>query len=304
MPGKIKLALFMTIFLWASAFVGIRLGLHAYSPGSLALFRYLIASVCMGIIYFSRDRSRRSSMRLLDIGALLGIGAIGIGIYNLTLNDGELYISSGMASFIISQSPIITALIAILFLKEPINLLSVFGFILSVLGVMLIAWGEKGGFKWDESIVYMVIATFASGFYSVLQKPFLNKYHVIEVMTYIIWGGTLFLSVYLFQMKHDVFYAPITTTLTVVYLGIFPAALGYLGWSYVLAAIPVSRAVSFFYFMPFLATVLGWICLGEVPAELSIFGGLLAILGVWIVNQSYKRRITHTASALVSSESS
>ncbi|MCC2667478.1 MAG: eamA, partial [Gammaproteobacteria bacterium] len=42
---KTKLALLTTVVLWASAFVAIRAGLQGYSPGGLALLRFLIASV-------------------------------------------------------------------------------------------------------------------------------------------------------------------------------------------------------------------------------------------------------------------
>lgn len=293
MHNKTKIALVVTIFLWASAFVGIRAGLQGYSPEGLALLRYIIASICMGIVYYRLPS--RTTMRLRDVCAMLVVGAVGIGIYNITLNYGELSISSGMASFIISQSPIITAVFAICFLGERINMSRALGFIVSVSGVVLIAVGEKGGFKWDMSLSYILIAALAGGAYSVLQKPFLKRYHAIQVTTYIIWGGTLFLAFYFPKLHHDLAHASLASTLTVVYLGVFPAAIGYVAWSYALSEIPASRAVSFFYFMPFLSTILGWICLGEVPALLSIAGALLAIVGIWLVNQSYRKPRLATA---------
>jgi len=286
MTYKTKIAIAITIFLWASGFVGIRAGLQGYSPEGLALFRYLIASVCMAIIYYRMPS--RNTVRTVDALALMGVGAIGIGVYNITLNYGELTVSSGMASFITSQAPIITTILAIIFLGERANKFRILGFLISIAGVALIAMGENGGLTLDTSILYILIATLAAGLYSVLQKPFLKRYHAIEVTTYIIWGATLFLSIYTKQLQYDLMHATLNTTLTVVYLGIFPAAIAYLAWSYVLAQIPASRAVSFLYFMPFVATLLGWLCLDEVPILMSVIGGLLAISGVWIVNQSYR----------------
>lgn len=291
MSNKIKFALVLVITLWASAFVGIRAGLQGYSPEGLALLRYIVASICMGIFYFRFPKAMRASTSFRDIAALMGIGAVGIGIYNIALNYGELSISSGTTSFIISQAPVITAILAILFLGEELSLLRIIGFMVSIMGVALITLGEKGGFKWDASLFYILIATITGSCYSVLQKPFLKKYHAIEVTTYIIWGGTLFLAFYYPHLQQDLTTASFKTTLTVIYLGIFPAALGYIAWSYILAAIPASRAVSFLYFTPFLATFIGWIWLNELPVWLSIAGGSLAIVGVWIVNQSYRQPI-------------
>lgn len=287
MTHKTKIALITVIFLWASAFVGIRVGLHDYSPEGLALLRYIIASLCMGIVYY---RLPHRTMSYRDACALLGVGVLGIGIYNITLNYGELSISSGMASFIISQSPILTAIFAILFLREPLNLPRMLGFMVSVIGVLFIAIGEEGGFQWNMSLTYILLATLAGSCYSILQKPFLKKYNAIEATTYVIWGGTLFLLFYTPKLQHDLVGASLKATLTIVYLGIFPAAVGYVAWSYVLAKIPASRAVSFLYFMPFMATILGWICLGETPAWVSIAGGMCAIFGVWLVNQSYRQK--------------
>lgn len=289
MSFKSKIAIAIAIFLWASAFVGIRAGLQGYSPEGLALLRFLIASICMGLIYFNLPN--RNTMPLIDAIALMGVGALGIGVYNITLNYGELSISSGTASFIISQAPIITAMIAIFFLGERLNFLRILGFIVSILGVALITIVEKGGFKWDIGITYILIATLAGSLYSVLQKPFLKKYHAVEATTYIIWGATIFLSIYIPKLQHDLLHASLKTTMTVAYLGIFPAAIAYMAWSYALSEIPASRAMSFIYFTPFVATLMGWFWLGESLEWLSLVGGMMAIVGVWLVNQSYQLAI-------------
>ncbi|MEW6491608.1 MAG: DMT family transporter [Cyanobacteriota bacterium] len=69
-----------------------------------------------------------------------------------------------------------------------------------------------------------------------------------------------------------------------LYLGIFPVAIAYLYWSYVLSQIPAGRASSFLNIVPVLATVMGFIGLEELPTSISIFGGAIVILGVLIVN--------------------
>lgn len=281
---KTKIAITIAVILWASAFAGIRAGLHDFSPGSLALLRFLIASICMGIIYFILPNKSFISMR--DKGILILIGAVGLGCYHFALNTGELTVPSGMASFIISQSPIVTAFFAIIFLKEQIGIKIFLGMLISIIGVGLISWNDLGQSHFYLGIFYVFIAAVMGSFYSVMQKRLLNKYHVIAVTTYAIWGCTLSLLYYLPQMLVDLHKASFAATSAVIYLGIFPATIAYVAWSYALKEMPASRAVSFLYFMPVIATFLGWVWVHEVPTLLTVVGGLIALLGVWVVNTS------------------
>jgi drug/metabolite transporter (DMT)-like permease len=286
---KIKMAATIAIVLWASAFVGIRAGLQGYTPGGVALLRFAVAAVCMFFITFWLPPRRKISWP--DKLYLLLIGALGLGFYNITLNYGELTVHSGIASFIISQSPIIIMILAVLFLKEKFNFYAAVGMVVSVVGIGLIMFGNTKDFSFNSGFYYILAATFLGAAYSILQKPFLQKYHAVEVTAYIIWGTALLLLYYLPDVYHGMHTAPTGVTMAVIYLGIFPAAIGYLAWSYALQAISASRLASFFYFIPVVATFLGWIFLNEIPTLLSLAGGMVALLGVWITNHASKKVI-------------
>lgn len=288
MTIRVKFAIACVVTLWASAFVGIKAGLHEYSPEGLASFRYLISALVIGFIYFSQ--TTRSKIPLIDKIGLLCVGAIGIGVYNLTLNYGELSVSSGMSGFIVSQAPMFTTLFAVFLLGEELSWLMVAGFLTSIVGVTLIAAGELGAFTFSKGLLYLLIATLAGSLYSILQKPYMKKYRAIEATTYVMWGGALFLLLCSPHVLHDVMHASLSSTMTVIYLGVFPAAIAYALWAYVLSQIPVSQAASFLYTTPFIVAALAWAVLGEMPTIVSTVGALFAVFGVWIVNHSYKAK--------------
>jgi hypothetical protein len=73
------LCLAVTIFCWSSAFVGIRLGLHGYSPTHLALLRYMTASL---VLVFLAMVKRMPLPRWRDIPGFALTGLVGIAIYN------------------------------------------------------------------------------------------------------------------------------------------------------------------------------------------------------------------------------
>ena len=278
---RIISAIGITLIFWASAFAGIRAGLKAYSPENLVLLRFLTASLVL-LIYAAITRMPLPNRK--DLMAMFFLGFLGITAYHLALTYGELKVTAGSASLLIASGPIFTAILAMFVLKEKIKIWGWFGILISFSGVTLVAWGEGGGIRFERSAFLILLAAVSTSFYFVLQKPFLKKYSPLKVATYTIWTGTffqLFFSRGLFQNIKD---APLDTTLSIIYLGIFPAALAYITWAYVLSRLPASLAVSYLYLSPILALLIAWVWLGEIPLILSLFGGFLTLTGVIIVN--------------------
>ena len=281
---KINLGLFFAIFLWASAFVGIRIGLTSYSPGSLALFRFLIASACMALIY-----SRQSSCQKipwvdrLQLGLL---GVAGIGVYNTCLNYGEQTVSAGIASFVIGLMPALTILLSVLFLRERPKLQVYFGLLVSLSGLVIMMMAGGHGAMISYGVLMIFIAALTGSVYTLLQKPYLRHYHPVAVTAWIIWGGTLSMMVFFPALWREIAVAKPAATWAVVYLGIFPAALAYLAWSYVLKALSASNASMYLYAMPVISSVLGFIMLHEQPSVLSLCGGMLTMIGAFYASRS------------------
>ena len=78
--------------------------------------------------------------------------------------------------------------------------------------------------------------------------------------------------------------APLSATLGIIYMGVFPGALSYAIWSQVLQRLPASSAASLLYLVPILSVALAWVILRETPTAMSLLGGALVLLGVVAVN--------------------
>ncbi|MFT3742067.1 MAG: EamA family transporter [Gammaproteobacteria bacterium] len=283
LPFRVWCAIGFTVFVWSSAFIGIRIGLQGYDPGSLALLRFLIASV--GALFLYVFLSKRNKPALRDIVPIFSLGAIGIGLYNIGLNYGEVTIHAGTASFILSQIPVVVGLLAAWFLKEKMGIKHWIGLGVSIIGVGLISLSHDEGLNFNLGILYLLLAVLCGGIYAILTKKLTYKYPPIVLTAFAMWSGTIILLPYLPRLIHEMQQASPASTGAAVYLGFVPAVLGYLGWSYVLRFISASRASSFLYLMPVVATILGWWILGEVPKLLALIGGVVALMGAVIVNQ-------------------
>jgi drug/metabolite transporter (DMT)-like permease len=283
MDKKAIFAVTISVLFWSSAFAGIRDGLKSYQPGHLALLRFLVASGFL-IVYALMTRKVRFP-KLRDLPAVVIQGILGITIYHVALVYGEKTVTAGTASLIIALSPIFSSLLAFLFLNENLKKIGWMGILISFFGGILIVLGENQGFSLNVGVFLILVAAFSSSVYIVYQKPFFKKYSPLELTCYTIWGGTIFLLYFFPGFFSAINQAAFSHTLSVIYLGLFPAAIGYLTWTYALSKTPVAVVSSFIYLQPALAIFIAWLWLKEIPSLLSLVGGAISLVGVIMVTK-------------------
>ncbi len=284
--NRLAVVLVATLFLWASAFVGIRVAIEHYSPGALALFRFLVASLLLTsyMVATGRGGSLRRATRSDWIG-FAALGLTGVFIYHVALNAGERTVSAGAASLLVNTTPVFTVLLAAMFLKDRLSRRGALGMAIAFAGAALVSIGTNGGLRLEIGAIFVLVAAVSQAVYFIVQKDMLGRYGALELTTVSTVCGLLMLSMFTPELIEAVTTAPRSASLVALYLGIGPSAGAYLGWAHIVSKLPVSRAVTLLYLVPVLAYLLGWALLGETPSWIAVIGGIATIAGVALVHR-------------------
>ena len=268
----------VTVVLWASAFVSIRSAGAAYSPGALALGRLLAGAVALGAICLVRREGwpPRAAWRGIAISGLLWFG-----FYMVALNWGEQQVDAGTAALVVNIGPILIALLGSRLLGDAMPPRLLAGMAVSFAGAVAVGLSMSGG--GGSSVLGVVLCLLAAVGYAggvVAQKPALGRASALQVTTFGCLVGAVVCLPFAGQLVHDAADAPVSATLNMVYLGVFPTALAFTTWAYALARTTASRMGATTYAVPALVVLMSWLVLDEVPGLLTLGGGLLCLAGV------------------------
>lgn len=272
----------LSVLIWSSAFPASRYALEFYSPMTLMLMRFILASATLVIIGFAKKIRLPDKKDILKF--LVG-GFVGIFLYMFFFNIGTVTVVSGVASFIVASAPVYTLILSRIFLKEVVKPACWIGVVISFGGLIIIMLSQLSGFAFNFGAILILGSALSTSVHSILQRGFLAKYTALEATTYSVIGATLFMLVFIPRMIGELPGQPLDVNLIVIYLGIVPAALGYLCWGVALSkAEKTTHVAVFLYLIPFSASLIAFIWLGETFSLLTFFGGLIIIAGMAVTN--------------------
>ncbi|MEU6953611.1 DMT family transporter [Streptomyces sp. NPDC045714] len=275
-----------TVVLWASAFVSIRSAGESYSPGALALGRLVTGALVLGAILLVRREG------LPGRGAWRGIitsGVLWFGLYMVALNWGEQEVDAGTAAMLVNIGPILMALMGARMLGEGLPRRLLLGMGISFSGAVVVGLAMSG--HGSSSVLGVALCLLAAVVYAlgvVSQKPALAHGSSLQINTFGCMIGAVACLPFTGMLVSEAADAPLSATLNMIYLGVFPTALAFTTWGYALARTTAGRMGATTYAVPAIVVLMAWVLLDEVPTLLGVLGGLLCLVGV-AVSRSRQR---------------
>ena len=273
-------AVVTTLVLWASAFVGIRAIGSAFSPGPMALLRLVVGTVALTAIALVRRGHRAGLPRGRSLLLIAGYGVAWFAGYTVLLNAAERHLDAGTAAMVVNVGPLLVAVAAGALLGEGWPRRLLVGILVSFTGVLIIAADGATG-RTDRIGVVLGLVTavlYATGV--LVQKVALRTTDALTATWLGCAIGTVVLLPFAPQAVGELAQAPGGAVAAVVYLGVFPTAVGFVLWAYALTRLNAGVLASTTLTVPGIVVLMSWAVLGELPTAVALVGGALCLAGV------------------------
>jgi drug/metabolite transporter (DMT)-like permease len=282
-------ALFAVI-VWGASFIATKLALRDILPITIVWLRFSMGLIILGATVGIRRQFSLPKKKEWGYFSLLGF--LGITFHQWLQSNGLKTSEAGTTAWIVSTTPVFMALLGWVVLNEKLNWNKSAGILLAFAGVLVVvSKGDissisvgKFGAPGDALILVSAVNW---AVFSVLSRRGLQIYPASLMIFYVMLLGWVFTSILFVSGTGfpDIANLTMNGWLGVAFLGVFCSGLAYIAWYDALQHIDSAQTGAFLYIEPLVAVVTAFFLLGEVVSALSLFGGAVILLGVWIVNK-------------------
>lgn len=294
MPAPRSIHIIEAIFavvVWGGTFIATKIALREVSPATIVWLRFGMGVLILGGAVAWRRQFALPEKNEWPYFALLGF--LGVTFHQWLQANGLITAQATTTAWIVASTPIFIAILGWLVLKESLGSLRVVGIALAAIGVLLVV--SKGNvaalFNGQEGTIgdlLIFISAINWAVFSILSRRELARHPAARMMFYVMLSGWLFTNIWIFGSGPRLGEISRLTSVgwsAMLMLGIFGSGLAYIAWYDALQALPASQLGAFLNIEPLVTTLLAAVMISERITILTVLGGAIIILGVYLVNK-------------------
>ncbi|MEK5484227.1 DMT family transporter [Viridibacillus sp. FSL R5-0888] len=274
--------LFCCVFAWGSNFIFGAILVNVFAPSVIAFIRLIFIVLFLWSITYREVRNYRLSKKGLLI--LVVAGLIGITLNQWSFYASLQYSEPVKAALILALSPIMTAILSVVFFKERKKKVFWFGSLAALLGVWLVI--TNGSFVTihfgkGELLITLTMLSFSIFLIFVQQ---LSKSMPPGVITFYsnIFGLIGLLPFVQWKYMEQALTVSLSYWLLLIVTAIIMHGLCTYLWNNSIQKVGASDASLLMNLEPFIAMVVGLIVLGTPIEIVQLLGGIVIVCGVTI----------------------
>ena len=290
--GKPVLALIWVCFFWGTTWIASKEGVKHIPAIQMCAMRQLFGG-SLYLFYFGFAKHPLPKGKQWSTILILSI--LNFMLTNTLSTWGVKYISSGLGAIIAAIVPLWIVIIT-MFQGHRLPVKAITGLLLGFGGICIIFYDHLKDFLISDfrfGIFLSLAASISWAFGGVYTKK-----HAANFNPYFSMGLQMIISaIALFGVTFttgdmiNVRDIPLNGWLAVSYLVIIGSVLTFIAYVYMLQRLPTSQGSIYAYINPVVAVLLGAVIFNERLNIYVAIGGVVTILGVYLVNDSFKRKL-------------
>ena len=288
--AKAIFALALVCILWGTTWIASKEGVSHMPALQMAGIRQLIAgSLYVGFFLYKKLPLPKGKewIPILVLSFLNFIMSNGLSTW------GVKYISAGLGSIMGAIFPLWLVVIGLFMSKEKLPQKALIGLLLGFAGVCIIFYDHLHDFlnaDFRFGIILSLIATWTWAFatlYTKKQAANFNPYFSLGLQM-LISGTCLFTFTNLTGNAISITAIPWQSWAAIAYLVLFGSMIAFICYLYALQNLPTEQASIYAYINPMIAVLCGWVFFNEKITIYITIGGIVTLLGVYLVNKAFK----------------
>ena len=267
---------------WAANFIVVKAANEQIPPVTFAFLRFGIAAVTLLIAL--RWREGRLGLPRRDVIPIMGLGALGFGIYQMLWSIALQSIPAGDSALLIATTPVITALLAVVSGADILTRTKLIGSLVAFGGVAVIVAAGHGisiGSTLIADGMTLISATCWS-IYTAFGAPILRRHSPLRTTAWAMVGGSLTLLIPGAIQATTNNWAAVdgSAWAGLLFSAFIPAGVANVVVFNAIRLLGPTRITAFQFLVPFLAVVMGAIFLSEPVRADQLLGGVIIVVGV------------------------
>ena len=295
--GLEYLPMLLSIFLWSGTYIAGKFAISELSTMNLMLFRYMAASVIM--LPFLAVAMRKEIPDRKDTLLIIATGITGMFGNNVMFFMAIRYTSVMNASIIFAITPLLTAILASIFLDEPITAKRLLGIMIALAGVILLLTGGHLdtiiNMEFNRGDLYELGAALCAAIFTVIATK-VKRYSPVIVISYGMITTTVLTVITVTLM--GTFSMDIITGLSplawksIAYLVIGASCIAYMMQQLSIKLIGPNRTAAYVNLSPAITMAMAAYFLGESISHIQFISAAIIVAGV-AMNASTKKDQSH-----------
>jgi len=276
------------VMVWGSNFVFGKLLVQDFSPALLTMLRLLfIVLFLLGLSSYKKHFKRVNKSDLLLVFFL---GLIGVFINQWTFFVGLETADPTTSALILATTPILTSVLAAIFLKEKLTIRMLMGSIVAIIGIyFVVTKGDLSSVHIDKGLLWIVITMITFAIMIIMTRLLSNRIDPLTITLYSNVVGLIVSIPFAFLLDSPLkISSDMSDWAFLIGTAVVVHGIANLIWNQNIRHVDASKASILSNLEPFVAMIMGLLLLYKPITRAEIVGSLFIVGGV--VLSTYQRK--------------